>query len=119
MNIFYNRGISTTIGLIIIIAVAILATGGIFAYQYFQAPKEEVAGIKTQNGNQTQQQKACTQEAKVCPDGSSVGRTGPNCEFATCPPAKIGETPKEIAVKFLDYSSISFNFAEKVEVWLY
>jgi hypothetical protein len=30
-------------------------------------------------------QKACTQEAKICPDGSSVGRTGPNCEFAPCP----------------------------------
>jgi hypothetical protein len=28
---------------------------------------------------------ACTQEAKLCPDGTSVGRTGPNCEFAPCP----------------------------------
>jgi hypothetical protein len=28
---------------------------------------------------------ACTQEAKVCPNGTSVGRTGPNCEFAPCP----------------------------------
>ncbi|MGE5540874.1 MAG: hypothetical protein ACM3TU_01165 [Bacillota bacterium] len=28
---------------------------------------------------------ACTMEAKVCPDGSSVGRTGPNCTFAACP----------------------------------
>lgn len=27
----------------------------------------------------------CTMEAKLCPDGSSVGRTGPNCEFAQCP----------------------------------
>jgi hypothetical protein len=27
----------------------------------------------------------CTQEAKICPDGSAVGRTGPNCEFAKCP----------------------------------
>ena len=27
---------------------------------------------------------ACTQEAKVCPNGSFVGRTGPNCEFAPC-----------------------------------
>lgn len=27
----------------------------------------------------------CTQEAKLCPDGSYVGRTGPNCEFAKCP----------------------------------
>lgn len=29
--------------------------------------------------------RACTMEARVCPDGSSVGRTGPNCEFAPCP----------------------------------
>jgi hypothetical protein len=28
---------------------------------------------------------ACTMDAKICPDGSSVGRTGPNCEFAPCP----------------------------------
>lgn len=27
----------------------------------------------------------CTQEAKLCPDGTAVGRTGPNCEFAPCP----------------------------------
>lgn len=28
---------------------------------------------------------ACTDDAKICPDGSAVGRTGPNCEFAPCP----------------------------------
>lgn len=27
---------------------------------------------------------ACTQEAKICPDGSTVSRVGPNCEFAEC-----------------------------------
>ena len=27
----------------------------------------------------------CTQEAKLCSDGSYVGRTGPKCEFAACP----------------------------------
>src|SRR5262245_52347908 len=27
---------------------------------------------------------ACTEEAKQCPDGSYVSRTGPNCEFAAC-----------------------------------
>lgn len=32
-----------------------------------------------------QGQTACTLEAKQCPDGSYVGRTGPNCEFAACP----------------------------------
>ena len=28
---------------------------------------------------------ACTEEAKECPDGTSVSRTGPNCEFPACP----------------------------------
>ena len=28
---------------------------------------------------------ACTEEAKICPDGSAVGRVMPNCEFAPCP----------------------------------
>lgn len=27
----------------------------------------------------------CTMDAKLCPDGSAVGRSGPNCEFAPCP----------------------------------
>ena len=28
---------------------------------------------------------ACTMEAKQCPDGSYVGRSGPKCEFSKCP----------------------------------
>lgn len=28
---------------------------------------------------------ACTADAKICPDGTAVGRTGPNCEFIPCP----------------------------------
>lgn len=27
----------------------------------------------------------CTADAKLCPDGSYVGRIGPHCEFARCP----------------------------------
>ncbi len=27
----------------------------------------------------------CTLEAKICPDGSNVGRIPPSCEFAMCP----------------------------------
>ncbi|MFC1722132.1 IPT/TIG domain-containing protein [Patescibacteria group bacterium] len=32
---------------------------------------------------------ACTEDAKICPDGTAVGRTGPNCEFAPCPSGQI------------------------------
>lgn len=27
----------------------------------------------------------CTMDVKICPDGSAVGRSGPNCEFIPCP----------------------------------
>lgn len=32
---------------------------------------------------------ACTTEAKVCPDGTSVGRSGPTCAFAACPAPNV------------------------------
>ncbi len=31
------------------------------------------------------QEGACTLDAKVCPDGTTLGRTGPECTFAVCP----------------------------------
>jgi hypothetical protein len=34
----------------------------------------------------------CTMDAKICPDGSAVGRQGPRCEFAACPDAPVVET---------------------------
>jgi hypothetical protein len=36
---------------------------------------------------------ACTKEAKICSDGSAVGRSGPNCEFAACPEVAPTPTP--------------------------
>ena len=30
-------------------------------------------------------EKPCTLDAKICPNGSAVGRTAPNCEFEKCP----------------------------------
>lgn len=35
---------------------------------------------------------ACTMEAKQCPDGSYVGRTGPKCEFEECPTSSPSAT---------------------------
>jgi hypothetical protein len=32
----------------------------------------------------------CTMDAKQCPDGSFVGRSGPNCEFVCPAPADGG-----------------------------
>ena len=65
--------------------------------------------------------KACTAEAKLCPDGSAVGRQGPNCEFAACPAASpqnytlygkitIGPLcPVEPCGRTYDYSGVRVN----------
>jgi hypothetical protein len=34
---------------------------------------------------------ACPADAKICPDGSAVGRVGPDCEFAPCPEQNTSE----------------------------
>lgn len=39
------------------------------------------------------EQIGCTMEARMCPGGSSVGRSGPRCEFAPCPEGE--EEPEE------------------------
>ncbi|MFA5996371.1 MAG: hypothetical protein WC790_01455 [Candidatus Paceibacterota bacterium] len=53
-------------------------------------------------------QTACTMEAKICPDGTAVGRTGPNCEFAACPTsgpitleARIGQEVSGLGVRII------------------
>lgn len=54
--------------LLVLVVIIILAT-----IMYF------ISGITPTN------KIACTEEAFICPDGSSVGRSGPKCEFAPCP----------------------------------
>jgi hypothetical protein len=43
------------------------------------------ADIHTPGWNEDEIVHACTEEAKVCPDGSVVGRVPPSCEFEACP----------------------------------
>lgn len=56
--------------IIVIVIAVIIVVGGISSYIY------------TKNKNNFV---VCTKEAKQCLDGSYVGRTGPKCEFASCP----------------------------------
>ncbi|MDO8521450.1 MAG: hypothetical protein Q7S52_05010 [bacterium] len=55
---------------------------------------------------------ACTMEAKLCPDGSAVGRTGPNCEFAECPVSPV-LPPNEITT-IVPYGNIMLRPEETV-----
>lgn len=57
--------------IIVLILILIIAGAGVGYWQLNQTDYE--------NGQ------VCTRDAKQCPDGSYVGRTGPNCEFTVCP----------------------------------
>lgn len=52
--------------------------------------------------------KACTEEAKLCPDGSAVGRIGPNCEFTECP--QPPSTSNDETPNWKTYISEKFNY---------
>lgn len=60
--------------------VFLLGMGAMYAWQNYRLflPRE----------------KFCTEEAKICPDGTSVGRTAPNCEFAPCPTIQPSPGPE-------------------------
>lgn len=56
---------------IILAVVLLLVIAGVGYYVGYDVGKDDMV--------------FCTQDAMECPDGSFVGRVGPNCEFAACP----------------------------------
>lgn len=48
----------------------------------------------------------CTMEAKICPDGSAVGRVAPSCEFATCPNSVI---PGPVTITMINLDKIEIT----------
>lgn len=67
------------------IIALVLIVAGVAGFMYFWPISSTVTPQPIEQ--------ACTLEAKACPDGSYVGRTGPNCEFAPCPGPSQGEIP--------------------------
>ena len=58
---------------VIAVTVLLLLSTGAYALYFYSMRNAQMGEV------------ACTLEAKQCPDGSYVGRVGPNCEFAACP----------------------------------
>lgn len=81
-----NQQIKTSFGVIIILIVAV--TVGVFVWKAEKVNDLDEGQLATQDTVSKLAEKPkryCTQEAKLCSDGSYVSRTGPNCEFTLCP----------------------------------
>jgi hypothetical protein len=81
-----NKQISPIFAMAVIILIAAIF-GFIFLQLRVQNNTPSISNLKNSQ-TKNNSQKACIQEAKLCPDGSSVGRTGKNCEFSACPEEK-------------------------------
>lgn len=57
-----------------IVAIIIIGFGGLVYRNAIEHPSQPIA---------------CPMDAKVCPDGSSVARSGNSCTFAECPPPNV------------------------------
>ncbi|KND51167.1 MAG: hypothetical protein ABA06_02520 [Parcubacteria bacterium C7867-001] len=58
-----------------IVLIILIGLGGFFYRNTLEHPAP--------NGNNNQT--VCTLDAKICPDGTGLGRQGPNCAFPACP----------------------------------
>ncbi|HVZ12176.1 MAG TPA: hypothetical protein VG965_04045 [Patescibacteria group bacterium] len=57
---------------------------------------------------------ACTAEAKICPDGTTVGRSGPTCEFTKCPPQKTTATNNDAeTARWKTYTNTKIGYTIK------
>lgn len=114
-----DQKIKTSLGTIILIIIAI--TAGLFIWHYEKNQQEDEAQVSQPlRKNKPTSPIACTEEAKACPDGSYVSRTGPNCEFAPCSNAQIvggqceyDKVPGTCTILSLDKTTDTarFNFA--------
>ena len=77
MNKKISTGLSFTI--ILIFSIVLIGLTGYFLNEVDKAGQFENVVFRKNKPI------ACTGEAKICPDGSEVGRTQPNCDFAPCP----------------------------------
>lgn len=105
----------------IVIIVIVLVAGAMFVFGMGKKAEAPVSGIQPEmpvpiDNNQV----VCTMEAKLCPDGSYVGRTGPKCEFTPCPEDKNVQAVKEFTISGKNFSftpnMITVNKGDKVKI---
>lgn len=81
-----------------VVLVLFLAGAVVYLAQFKTTPPKEIA---------------CTQEAKQCPDGSYVSRTGPNCAFAPCSGGKDATPTPDPTANWKIYKNEKYGFEVK------
>lgn len=75
-----QNGTKKWILLFLLVLIILIPLGMFLFFRYTNNNSENITASPT-----PEEEVACTLDAKICPDGSTVGRQGPNCEFTPCP----------------------------------
>ena len=77
-----DKRISSGISLGIILLMAIFIASFLWLSNYKETKIRQETVLKN---DKLSREAICSQEVKVCPDGTEVSRIGTNCEFSPCP----------------------------------
>ena len=112
---YHNPNKNKTILVAIVVIIGFLLVGlGVY---YLGSMNSGVKRNISKDTSNNEDSIACTLEAKECPDGSYVGRIGPNCEFEKCPDDSETEAVQNEWVSYADQDlGISFSHPSSWEV---
>jgi len=92
-----QNGLSVANIIVTTLLVAIIVGGTIyFVASFFDLPGGDPMAENGDVEEVVEENTACTLDSRICPDGSTVGRVSPSCEFAQCPLSEAIEcTPEQ------------------------
>lgn len=78
-----NPKVNTVLGVLLLLSCAFATGYFVWNFSQFNVVTADLSQYQAKP-NKGEDVIVCTQEAKLCPDGSYVARSGPHCEFAPC-----------------------------------
>lgn len=95
--------LSKSVAVIMFISLPIIAFLFGMRYQTELTYQSKKSSPKTIGISPTIEPIGCTMDAKICPDGTAVGRVAPDCEFETCSGEDAGEMVFTGTISNIDY----------------
>lgn len=115
LNTMTKHTIQIVLFITVVFVLGVLL-GGFAVFEFFGSESGAIPDDGADTIWKGGRDRACTMEAKLCPDGTYVGRTGPLCEFAKCPtslvpaPSPVSPVPPPLPNSCKNNSDCPFGY---------